>query len=93
MGINRLVISPIFGIISTYIGYSYGLISNDVMWLVLLLETATPPAQSLIVLFGRVGNGEKQLSTILFYTYLISIIFMTVFLCIFFLMIDGFLDV
>lgn len=62
------------------------------MWLVLLLETATPPAQSLIVLFGKVGQGEKQLSTILFYTYLLSVIFMTVFLCIFYIMIDGYLE-
>ena len=86
--IMKLILMPIFGIISVSLADYWGLVSNDVMYLVLLIMTATPSAVTLVLLTSILNRGEKQMSAILFYQYLFSIITLTGSLITFFYIIN-----
>lgn len=86
--IMKLIVSPIVGIISVGILNYYGLLANDVMYLVLLIMTATPSAITLVLLTSILGKGETEMSAVLFYQYIFSMITLTIALMTFFVIID-----
>lgn len=75
--------SPFCGLIITEIARNLGIITDPVMHMVLLIETATPPAMSLVILAGIIGSGEAETSSVLFCVYLMSTVTFTGWLCIF----------
>ncbi|EDR21521.1 hypothetical protein EDI_289550 [Entamoeba dispar SAW760] len=78
--IARMVITPTICWVATYLLYKYEILpSNKVMYFVLQIESFAPPAlNSLVVVNVCYPNGTNSTSTILFWSYMLAIISLTV---------------
>ncbi|EMD47780.1 transporter, auxin efflux carrier family protein [Entamoeba histolytica HM-1:IMSS-B] len=78
--IARMVIIPTICWVATYLLYKYEILpSNKVMYFVLQIESFAPPAlNSLVVVNVCYPNGTNSTSTILFWSYMLAIISLTV---------------
>ena len=81
---GRLVLMPIFGCTYVLVLHRVGLVGNDPMLLlVLMLESAVPPATNLIVMCQSHEQGEAAMSRILVVTYLVAVVSLTAFVALF----------
>lgn len=71
---GRLLLMPLFGCLYTLFLYRRGWLPDDPMCaLVLMVESAVPPATNLIVMCQLHGRGEATMSRLLVSTYIAAI--------------------
>ncbi|MGN0880475.1 MAG: AEC family transporter [Oligosphaeraceae bacterium] len=75
---GKLLIMPLFGLAYTALAWKSGLIPHDpILALVILVESAVPPANNLIIMCQTHGRGELPMSRMLFAAYCASIATLT----------------
>lgn len=75
---GRLILMPLFGGVYAVTLFKLGLTPDDPMFLlVLMLESAVPPATNLIVMCQLHGKGVMAMSRILVVTYLVAVVTLT----------------
>ncbi len=75
---GKLLIMPLFGLAYTCLAWKSGLIPHDpILALVILVESAVPPANNLIIMCQTHGRGELPMSRMLFAAYCTSIATLT----------------
>lgn len=88
----RLLFMPIVGILLAFIGITWKLVPLDSVFLiVMMVETAVPPATNLIVMTQVQKQGEAAMSRLLFVTYCMSIPILTANMTLFMYLIDKWL--
>jgi len=76
---GRLLLMPLLGCVYTLFLSRQGWLPNDpVCALVLLVESAVPPATNLVVMCQLHGRGEAAMSRVLVSTYLVAVPVLTV---------------
>lgn len=75
---GKLLVMPLFGLAYTWLAWKSGLIPHDpILALVILVESAVPPANNLIIMCQTHGRGELPMSRMLFAAYCTSIATLT----------------
>jgi predicted permease len=77
----KLVLLPLLAIFYVKFLFSVGLLEKSLLLaLVLVIEAAVPPANNLVVICTLEKNHENNMTGILFWNYMISIVSMTVYI-------------
>lgn len=75
----RMLIIPILGIVSVYIGSQVGIIPPDrTLQFVLLVEASTPTAMNLQLISDVMGTGSRAMARLIAVTYVASVVTMTI---------------
>eukprot|EP00638_Chattonella_subsalsa_P005095 CAMPEP_0117762458 /NCGR_PEP_ID=MMETSP0947-20121206/17948_1 /TAXON_ID=44440 /ORGANISM="Chattonella subsalsa, Strain CCMP2191" /LENGTH=411 /DNA_ID=CAMNT_0005583765 /DNA_START=280 /DNA_END=1515 /DNA_ORIENTATION=- len=75
---GKLILLPIIGTAIVYFLKLAGALGNDpVLIFVLLLQFSPPPAQNLTLMCELANHGQREISTVLFYSYLSAVLTMT----------------
>lgn len=76
--LGKLLLMPLCGLAYVTLTWEIGFIPHDPMVaLVILIESAVPPANNLIIMSQTHGHGETQMARLLFSAYCVSIITLT----------------
>jgi predicted permease len=76
---GRLLLMPLFGCLYTLFLYRQGWLPNDpICALVLMVESAVPPATNLVVMCQLHEKGEAAMSRVLVSTYLVAVPTLTI---------------
>lgn len=85
VGITRLVILPLWGTAVVLGAYALGVFTppDPVFVLVMLIQCTCPTALNVSTIANMFGNGDKEISALLFYQYLTCIVTIPLFLCLY----------